>query len=81
MNFPKVARPLGCLVRHVLPRVMAEAHLLTLRIQGDILHVREVLGSLEFLITPGKVDIAKDFLQDTIRVVVGGGLLALGVST
>lgn len=40
--------------------VLAETHLLTLRLQRDILHDREGLGPWKFLITPGKLGITKN---------------------
>lgn len=70
MNFPKVAKATrlggwGALRlrrgpgRHTVPRVLAEAYVQTLRIQGAILHVMVGPGPLEFLTTPGKVGVGK----------------------
>lgn len=48
-----------------------------LRLQWDILHIREGLGPWKFLTTPGKVSIEKKCLQGAISVVEVEGLHAL----
>lgn len=53
-----VAKKGTCQVHN--PRGCAKAHLLCLRLQWDILNVREGLGPRNFLTIPEKVDIGKN---------------------